>query len=221
MGVGICPAFQQRQEMEKQMNQIITVGREFGSGGRELGHKLAQELKIAYYDKQILAEIVQKTEFSKEYVQEVLENRLTYMLPPAFSTGMSLGNEYQIKQMQEIVKAQTEVIREMAVKSSCVIVGRCADYILREEPDIRLFRIFVYADMDSRIRRCMDRAPKDENYTEKELEKHIRRVDKNRANYYSDFTLQKWGEKSNYDMCINTTNVSIDDIVPHISKIFF
>lgn len=202
------------------MNQVITIGREFGSGGRELGHKLAQELKIAYYDKQILAEIVEMTEFSKEYVQEVVENRLTYMLPPAFSTGMSLGNEYQIKQMQQIVKAQTEVIKEMAARSSCVIVGRCADYILRDAEDIRLFRLFVYADMDSRIKRCMERAPQGENYTEKELEKHIKRVDRNRANYYSDFTLQKWGDKSNYDICINTTNMCIDDMIPHIAKLF-
>ena len=219
--MGICPHILKQIEMEKTMNQIITIGREFGSGGRELGHKLAQELKIAYYDKQILAEIVEMTEFSKEYVQEVVENRLTYMLPPAFSTGMSLGNEYQIMQMQKIIKAQTEVIREMASKSSCVIVGRCADYILRDTEDIDLVRIFVYADMDSRIRRCMERAPQGENYTDKELEKHIRRVDKNRANYYSDFTLQKWGDKSNYDMCINTTNMRIDDIVPHLGKMFF
>lgn len=219
--MGFCPHILKQIEMENTMNQIITIGREFGSGGRELGHKLAQELKIAYYDKQILAEIVEMTEFSKEYVQEVVENRLTYMLPPAFSTGMSLGNEYQIMQMQKIIKAQTEVIKEMAAKSSCVIVGRCADYILRDTEDIDLVRLFVYADMDSRIRRCMERAPQGENYTEKELEKHIRRVDKNRANYYSDFTLQKWGDKSNYDMCINTTNMRIDDIVPHLGKMFF
>ena len=203
------------------MNHIITIGREFGSGGRELGHKLARELKIAYYDKQILSEIVEKTDFSREYVQEVIENRLTYMLPPAFSTGMSLGNEYQIRQMQEIVKAQNDVIREMATKSSCVIVGRCADYILREMEDITLFRIFVYADLESRVRRCQERAPEGEDYTDKELEKHIRRVDKNRANYYADYTLQKWGDKSYYDMCINTTNVSIDEIVKHLSKLFF
>jgi len=203
------------------MNHIITIGREFGSGGRELGHKLAKELKIAYYDKQILSEIVKKTEFSREYVQEVVENRLTYMLPPAFSTGMSLGNEYQIRQMQEIVKAQNDVIEQMAAKSSCVIVGRCADYILREKEDITLFRIFVYADLESRVKRCLERAPEGESYTDKELEKHIRRVDKNRANYYADYTLQKWGDKSNYDMCINTTNVCIDEIVKHLSKLFF
>ena len=219
--MGFCPHILKQIEMENTMNQIITIGREFGSGGRELDHKLAQELKIAYYDKQLLAEIVEMTEFSKEYIQEVVENRLTYMLPPAFSTGMSLGNEYQIMQMQKIIKAQTEVIKEMAAKSSCVIVGRCADYILRDTEDIDLVRLFVYADMDSRIRRCMERAPQGENYTEKELEKHIRRVDKNRANYYSDFTLQKWGDKSNYDMCINTTNMRIDDIVPHLGKMFF
>ena len=202
------------------MNQVITIGREFGSGGRELGHKLAQHLGIAYYDKQILSEIVDKTDFSREYVQEVVENKLTYMMPPSASIGMSIGNEYQIQQMQKIVKAQTDVIREMAGKSSCVIVGRCADYILRETQDIRLFRLFVYADMQSRIRRCMERAPEGEHYTEKEMEKHIRKVDKNRANYYSDFTLQKWGDKSCYDICINTTSMNIDVMVPYLAKLF-
>ena len=202
------------------MNQIITIGREFGSGGRELGHKLAKELHYAYYDKAIISEIVEKTDFSRDYVQEVLENKLTYMLPPTYSIGMSIGNEYQIQQMQKIVKAQTEVIKEMSGKSSCVIVGRCADYILKDEEDIRLFRLFVYADIESRIKRCQERAPEGENFTDKELEKHIRRVDRNRANYYSYFTLQKWGDKSNYDICINTTNMQIDQMVPHLAKLF-
>ncbi len=202
------------------MNTIITVGREFGSGGRELGYKLAKELGYAYYDKQILSEIVEETKFSKEYVQEILENKISYMLPTTFSVGMSIGNEYQIQQMQNIIKAQTEVITNMATKSSCVIVGRCADYILKDVENIQLFRIFVYADMDSKMQRCKDRAPEGENFTDKELEKHIKSVDKNRSSYYSDFTLQKWGDKSNYDMCINTTNISIDDIIPHLSKMF-
>ncbi len=202
------------------MNTIITVGREFGSGGRELGYKLAKELGYAYYDKQILSEIVEETKFSKEYVQEILENKISYMLPTTFPVGMSIGNEYQIQQMQNIIKAQTEVITNMATKSSCVIVGRCADYILKDVENIQLFRIFVYADMDSKMQRCKDRAPEGENFTDKELEKHIKSVDKNRSSYYSDFTLQKWGDKSNYDMCINTTNINIDDIIPHLSKMF-
>jgi cytidylate kinase len=202
------------------MNTIITIGREFGSGGRELGYKLAKELGYAYYDKQILSEIVEETKFSKEYVQEILENKISYMLPTTFSVGMSIGNEYQIQQMQNIIKAQTEVITNMATKSSCVIVGRCADYILKDVENIQLFRIFVYADMDSKMQRCKDRAPEGENFTDKELEKHIKSVDKNRSSYYSDFTLQKWGDKSNYDMCINTTNINIDDIIPHLSKMF-
>ena len=119
----------------------------------------------------------------------------------------------QIQQMQKIVKAQTEVIKEMSGKSSCVIVGRCADYILKDEEGIRLFRLFVYADMESRIKRCQERAPEGENFTDKELEKHIKKVDRNRANYYSDFTLQKWGDKTNYDICINTTNMQIDQMI--------
>lgn len=202
------------------MNKIITIGREFGSGGREFGHKLAQELGIAYYDKQIITEIVEQTDFSKEYVQQIVENKLSYMLPTTVPTGVSIGCEYQITQMKEIVKAQTDVIKNMASKSSCVIVGRCADYILKDIEDCRLFRLFVYADMESKIKRCQERAPQGENFTEKELEKHIKKVDKNRANYYSDFTLQKWGDKSNYDLCINTSNVAMEHLVKHISKLF-
>ncbi|MCF0228735.1 MAG: cytidylate kinase-like family protein [Parasporobacterium sp.] len=201
------------------MNTVITIGREFGSGGREFGYKLAKELEVAYYDKQILSEIVDKTEYSREYVQDIIESRPSYIMPSTVSVGTSIGCEYQLIQMKEIVQAQTEVILEMASRSSCVIVGRCADYILRDVENVRLFRIFIYADLQSRIKRCIDRAPEGENYTAKELEKHIKRVDKNRAGYYSDFTLQKWGDKNNYDLCINTSKIRIDDAVTNVAKL--
>ena len=99
-------------------------------------------------------------------------------------------------------------------QSDCIIVGRCADYILR---DIKPFRIFVYADMESRISRCHQRAPEGEHLSDKEMKQMIQKVDKGRAKYYEFYTGEKWGDKSSYDLCINTSNVVIKELVPHLA----
>lgn len=101
----------------------------------------------------------------------------------------------------------------MAEKSDCVIVGRCADYILKEENP---FRIFVYADLDARVKRCVRREEND--LSEKEIKKQIKAVDKNRAQFYNYFVGEKWGDKKNYDLCINTTNLDIKEVVESLSK---
>jgi len=201
------------------MNTVITIGREFGSGGRELGRRLAEELGFEYYDNEVLTEIVKHTELSENYINEVVEGSIHRMFPITVEHTFIAGADYNLRQIQEIYKAQTDVIRQMALKSDCVIVGRCADFILRDV-DVKLFRLFVYADMESRIRRCQERAPEGENLDARQLKKYIQKVDRGRASYYEDYTLQKWGDKSYYDMCFNTTNVDIKDIVPHIASIF-
>ena len=199
------------------MNKIITIGREFGSGGRELGRRLAEELGIEYYDKEIIAAIAEKTSMSQDYVQEILEGKPHTLYPITIGQSMFIADGFNLQQEQSIYLAQSEIIRELAQKSSCVIVGRCADFILK---DLKPFRIFVYADMDSRIKRCMARNidPK-KNLTEKEMKKQILRIDKNRAKYYDYYTGNTWGDKINYDLCINTTDTVIKDIVPVIAKI--
>ena len=204
------------------MNKVITIGREFGSGGRELGRLLAEELGCKYYDKQILNDIVKETSYSHKYVSSVVEGS-SKIYPVTLQYTSYVASNYTISQMQEIFRAQTEVIKKMAAESSCVIVGRCADYILNymeEEKDFELFRLFVYADMESRIRRCQERAAAGENLTDKEMKKAIKNVDRNRANYYEDYTLQRWGDKANYDICINTTNMDIPSMVPYLAKLF-
>lgn len=200
------------------MNTIITIGREFGSGGRELGRRLAEELGYEYYDKEIIIEIAKKTSLSEEYVQEVIEKRPHNLYP--ITVGHTINfmvEDYHLTQMQNIYQAQTEIIKELAQKSSCVIVGRCADYILK---DFNPYRIFVYAEMESRIKRCVSRKPNDEELTEKQMMKQIKKIDKDRARYYSYYTGQKWGDPINYDLCINTTNCVIKEVVPVISKLF-
>lgn len=200
------------------MNKIITIGREFGSGGRELGRRLAEELGFEYYDKEIINAIAQKTSMSQEYVQEVLEGKPHTLYPITIAQSMFIADSFYIQQEQSIYLAQSEIIRELAQKSNCVIVGRCADYILK---DFKPFRIFVYADINSRIKRCFDRNTDSQKVlTEKEMKKQILKIDKDRAKYYNYYTGNEWSDKINYDLCINTTDVVIKEIVPVIAKIF-
>ena len=205
------------------MNRVITIGREFGSGGRELGGRLAHELGFVFYDKEIITAIVNDTDLAEGYVKEVLDGKNRSFFTFTINQTMNVNMDYQIQQMQTIIKAQTDVIKKMALKSDCVIVGRCADYILkdlRDEGEIELFRLFIYADPESRLARCKERAPEGENLTEREMIRQIKRVNRERASYYEDYTLQKWGEKSNYDMCFNTSYMVIEDMVPHLAKLF-
>lgn len=197
------------------MGRIITIGREFGSGGRELGRRLAEELHIEYYDKELLTEIAKHTSLAEEYIQNVVERQPHSLMPITIGRSFAYGEDYVLKQVQAVYRAQSEIIRDLADKSDCVIIGRCADYILREQNP---FRIFVYADMDSRVRRCMERRTEGEIQTEKQMKKQIRVMDKNRARYYEFYTGLKWGDKSNYDLCINTSDTVIKEIVPAIAK---
>ena len=199
------------------MNKIITIGREFGSGGREFGRRLAEELNYEYYDKEIITEISKHTSLSEEYVKEVLEKKPHNLYPITIGQSMAIFNDYQTKQIQSIYTAQCEILKYLAEKSNCVIVGRCADYILKE---YNPYRIFVHASMESRINRCLSRKNENEHLYSKKLEKYIKKVDKDRAKYYEFYTYQKWGDKKNYDLCVNTTNVNIKEIVSVIAKIF-
>ncbi|MBR2935107.1 MAG: cytidylate kinase-like family protein [Oscillospiraceae bacterium] len=199
------------------MGRIITIGREFGSGGRELGRRLAEELGIEYYDREILTQIAKHTSMAEEYIQNVVERQPHSLLPITIGRSFAYVEDYAFKQAQAVYQAQSKIIRELAEKSDCVIIGRCADYILRDQKPLR---IFVYADLESRIARCMDRRSEGEDLTEKELKKQIQAMDKNRARYYEFYTGTKWGDKLNYDLCINTTGTVIKEIVPAVAKIF-
>ena len=194
---------------------VITIGREFGSGGRELGRLLAEELKIEYYDKEIIAEIAKHTALSEQYVKQVIEKNPHELFPVSVAHTFSYIDTEAIRQKQKIFNEQEKVIKKMAETSDCVIVGRCADYILR---DIKPFRIFVYADMDSKVERCLKRNETGEQLSRKKLIRKIKSVDRNRARYYNYYTGLKWGDILNFDICVNTTNVNIKDLIPHLAK---
>lgn len=199
------------------MSRIITISREFGSGGREFGRRLSEELGIAYYDQEIIAEIVQRTSFSEEYIRNIMERR------PIASYPIHIGRSFypvanpMFEQSLSIYQEQSRIIRELAEKSDCIIVGRCADYILRKQ---KPFRIFIYADMESKMCRCREKAPSDEKLTDRELKQKIIGVDKKRAQYYEFYTGNAWANKLNYDLCLNTTRTEIKEIVPVLAKLF-
>ena len=199
------------------MNKIITIGREFGSGGREFGRRLSELLGIAYYDQEILSEISKRTSLSEQYVQAIVEHR------PSFSFPIHIGQSFYplgnpaFEQTMTVYQEQARIITEMAAKSDCVIVGRCADHILRA---FKPFRIFVYADMHSKMKRCCEKGPEDEQLSDKELRQKIAGIDKKRAKYYEFYTGHPWGDKLNFDLCLNTTRTVIKEIVPAVAKIF-
>lgn len=198
------------------MSKIITIGREFGSGGREIGKRLADELGIAYYDNEIITQIAERTELAEGYVQHVMENGPSTMLPITIGRSFYMGVDPIVEQNNVIYREQSLLIQELAEKSDCVIVGRSADYILREKHP---FRLFIYADMEHKMERCRKRAPENEHFTDKELKRHIQDVDKKRGRYYQFFTGQTWGERLNYDLCINTSNAEIKELVAAIARL--
>lgn len=189
------------------MNKIITISREFGSGGREFGRRMSEILGIEYYDKEIISKIAEKADLSEGYVKEVVEKRPMPLFPMTIgATFAAVGVYYPLMVEESVYTAQTEVLHELAEESSCIIVGRCADYILREKNP---FRMFIYADMPSRVERCMKRSSPDEHFSEKEMKKKIKNVDESRAKYYDFYTGRKWGDRQNYDVCVNTTGKDI------------
>ncbi|MBE6601725.1 MAG: cytidylate kinase-like family protein [Ruminococcaceae bacterium] len=199
------------------MNKIITIGREFGSGGRELAHHLAKELGFAYYDKEIVEEIAKRTNLAQHYVQHIVEHKSAVFFP--ITTGRTLhtaGSDYMMRQYTEVYSQQANVLREMAEKSDCIIVGRCADYILK---DMNPTRIFVYADMQAKIQRCRKNAPEHEHLSDHQMKKMIQKVDKNRAKYYRHYTGQVWGDRENYELCVNTSISPIEDIAHALSHL--
>lgn len=188
------------------MSKIITIGREFGSGGRELARHIADILGLAYYDREIITEISKRTSLSEKYIQNVAEQKP--VIPFPIHTGRTFWAvipDYG----QDVQKQQHDVIREIAGKSDCVIVGRGADYILRDEMP---YRIFVYSDDEAKLRRCRENSSSDYDkgaeMSDKELAKRIEQINKARADYYEFYTGQKWGGKENYDLCVNTSKVA-------------
>ena len=178
------------------MSRIITIGREFGSGGRELGRRLAEKLGYAYYDQEIVTEIAQRTALSEAFVHQILEHKPVTAFPIRIGRTFTTVVNSQPEQWHEIFRQQYQILRELADKADYVIVGRCADWMLR----------------------CRQKGAEHEAMSDKELRQHIQAVDRHRASYSSYCNDQKWGDKTKYDLCINTGLESVKEIAHHVAQ---
>lgn len=195
------------------MNKIITISREFGSGGREVGKRLAEELNFAYYDSQIITMLSKETNLTEEYINNISEKGI---YPYPFQFAKSFSNYSALQNFKaEILVKQANIIKEIVKKQNAVIVGRGANVILKEYNPMN---IFVYANLKAKINRCKEKKSEDENLSDKELEKKIKSIDKSRKEFTSLISNIEWGKKENYDLCINTSDVEIKKIIPSLAE---
>ena len=181
--------------------RIITISREFGSGGRFIGEEIAKKLGIAYFDKKIINEIAEKSGLSPEYIQENAElSPKRGLFAYAFA-----GRDITGKSVEDMVyEAQRKVILDLAEKESCVIIGRNADYILKDRDDV--LNVFIHGNMPEKIQRitCLY------NVEEKEAVKMMADTDKRRMTNYNFYTDQRWGKADNYTLCLNSSQLGYD-----------
>ena len=181
--------------------RIITISREFGSGGRFIGEEVAKKLGIAYYDKNIISQIAEESGLSPEYIQESAElspkkGLFAYALAGRDITGRSVEDM--------VYETQRKVILELADKEPCVIIGRNADYILKDRDDA--LNVFIHGDMPEKIQRISQLY----RVTEQEAVKMMADTDKRRMTNYNFYTDQKWGKASNYTLCLNSSQLGYD-----------
>lgn len=193
--------------MEKKI--IVTISRQYGSGGREIGRRLAQSLGIPFYDKELISMAAKESGYAEELFDKAdsqATNSLLYSLS-LYSTTMGL---YDMPLNDKLYIVQSETIRKVAAQGSCVIVGRCADYVLREDPDV--INIFIHSDMENKIRRAVE----EYDLPKEGIVEYITKTDKKRATYYNYYTGLKWGRAENYHLTLRTDTVGLDAAVETI-----
>lgn len=192
-------------------NKIITISRQFGSGGREIAEKLSEKLGIKFYDKELISMAAKESGVHPE-VFESVDEKATNSLLYSLSMGMySFGNNFSpldgMPINDKLYLLQHKIIKQVADEGPCVIVGRCADYVLRDRKDV--VKVFIYADMDFRIKRAVET----KDIKESKAEQVILKTDKSRANYYNFYSGKKWGLTESYDLCINRSTLTADQTV--------
>lgn len=204
------------EEWSDHMSKIITISRQYGSGGREIGKKLAASLNIPFYDNELIARAVKESGFAAaafENAERKATNSLLYSIAMGLNAygSQELGFTH-LSLDDRIYLVQSDVIRKVAQEGPCVIVGRCADYILKDMPDV--VNIFIWADLEFRKKRAMEleHLPKDK------VEEEIRRIDKRRANYYNYHANEKWGKAENYHLSLRSDYIGIDNCVECIKN---
>lgn len=195
-------------------NKVITISRQFGSGGRTIGKKVAEKLGIPYYDKELVDQVAKESGFSHEFIEEIGEyasvtssflfNIAVSAHPMGLIDTMSVSDKLYV--------CQTNVIRDLAAKGPCVIVGRCADYVLKDRPNT--ISVFLKAEMQSKV----ERAVKYYGVDPQKAEDRIRKADKQRASYYNYYATATWGDVNNYDLCVDTGKLGVEGTAELIAR---
>lgn len=196
---------------------IITIARQYGSGGREIGERVAHRLGIPIYDKELITEAAMKGDLNEEVIStadESCANSLLYTLAMGSNTlGGAMHFGYKMPLNDKLFILQSEVIREYAEKGSGVFIGRCADYVLRDEE--KILRVFIYGDLEHRKARITERHPE---LKSSQVVDTINKTDKRRSTYYNFYTGNKWGKYDNYDLAINSSTLGVECTVELICQ---
>ena len=193
---------------------VISISREYGSGGRLIGKQLAQRLGIPCYDRTIIQKAAEKSGLSPDFIARAGERlRGRFRLPLSPGGGNPAFSDQSVPASQQAFFAQSEVILELADQGPCVIVGRCSDYVLGGRPGC--LKVFLRADLDSRIRRCLE----DYHLPPAGVEQRIRQTDRDRSSYYAHYTGQTWGDMRNFDLTLNTAVTGVDGAVEVIAAL--
>ncbi len=197
---------------------IITIARQYGSGGREIGQKIAELLGIPLYDKEIITDAASKGKLNEELLRnadETAANSLLYTLAMGSNPiGATLHFGYKMPLNDKLFILQSELIKEYAKNGSCVIIGRCSDYVLKDEKDV--LRLFIYGDLEHRKARVQERHPEIKS---SQIIDVINKTDKRRASYYNFYTGNKWARFDNYDMAVNSSTLGIDGTAHLIAQV--
>lgn len=190
-------------------NTVITIGRQYGSGGRVFGKKLAEALGFKYYDNELVKLAAEKSNISPE-VSKMADEKATNSLLYSLATGSSFrgmfNGYYEMPINDKVFIAQAETIKQIAHESSCVIVGRCANYVLADDDKINKVDLFIYADIESRIKRIKE----EYQITDAQAKDKITKTEKKRRTYYNYYSSGNWGHTSDYDLCINLAPLSTE-----------
>ena len=196
-------------------HKIITIGRQFGSGGHEIGNLLATRLDIPLYDNNLVRMAAEKMDIREETAKAIDETSLnsfvsSYLITPMGYSSYINSEEYVQPLSEQMYELQTEIIKKLAERGPCVIVGRCADYVLKDNPNV--VSVFVHADEKF----CLDRAMERNSMTEKEMKKYIEKTDKFRGDFYRYHTGHEWADARNYDLCLNSGKLGFQKCVEEI-----
>ena len=186
-------------------NRVIAISREYASAGSEIGKRVAARLGIPFYDKQFVDEAVKNSGLSEEFIKHEEQKFISSLLFNLATGGYHYANDKSVSDQLHI--AESNAIKNLAAQGPCVIVGRCADCILRDEAD--LFSVFVHADMSVRTKRCVELY----GVEERRVEQYVREKDRTRARHYEYYTDQVWGDRKNYHLCVNSGRFGIDKSV--------